>query len=134
MREVQKTTTARRLRQNANTPEQVAWRTLRRLRAEGYPVRRQHPVGRFVVDFAVVNARLVIEIDGGVHGLAQVAARDAEREEALDAMGWSVLRVPAAEAFAADHLIERVREEIRRLRSSKPPSPPAPLPQAGEGR
>ena len=133
MREGQKTKAARRLRREANTPEQAAWQTLRRLRSEGHPVRRQHPIGRFVVDFAVVSAQLVIEIDGGIHRLEDVATRDAAREAALKAMGWRVVRVAASEAFAADHLIERVRVEIERSASLRPPSPPTPLPQAGEG-
>ncbi|WP_375206766.1 endonuclease domain-containing protein [Hyphococcus sp.] len=58
---------ARHLRQTANLPEQRAWSALRTLRKHGFPVRRQHPIGPYVVDFAIVRERLVIEIDGGVH-------------------------------------------------------------------
>jgi very-short-patch-repair endonuclease len=38
---------ARRLRQSANFPEVAAWQTLRRLRAEGFPVKRQFPIGPY---------------------------------------------------------------------------------------
>ena len=103
---------ARRLRRSSNLPEQAAWDVLRTLRADGFPVRRQHPVGRFVVDFAIVRARLVIEIDGGVHARADVAARDAERQAALEAMGWRVMRVNRDDALNTDVLLARVREVL----------------------
>ena len=133
MREGQKMRTARRLRQAANTPEQKAWTTLRKLRAEGFPVRRQHPVGPYVADFAVVKEGLVIEIDGGIHRLPDVAARDAERQSVIEALGWRVLRITPEIAASPDHLLEAVRAILVSLPASTAPSPPAPLPLAGEG-
>ena len=57
---------ARVLRNNATRPERDAWAWLRTLNAEGVTVRRQHPIGRYVADFAIMRARLAIEIDGPV--------------------------------------------------------------------
>ena len=129
MREGQKTGQARKLRRTANRPEQQAWATLRKLRAQGFPVRRQHPIGPYVADFAVVAERLVIEIDGGIHRLRE--REDERRQAAIEAMGWRVLRFGAQEALSADHLLARVTAA---LHADAAPSPPAPLPQAGEGR
>ena len=70
---------ARSLRQSAGLVEARVWARLRGGQIDGWKVRRQHPVGRFVVDFACAPLRLVVEIDGGVHALDAVAARDAER-------------------------------------------------------
>ena len=109
MREGQKTRTARRLRRAANSPEQRAWQTLRQLRGEGLPVRRQHPIGPYVVDFAIVAERLVIEIDGGAHGIPGRADSDLRREAALEASGWQVIRFTAQEALSADFVLERLR-------------------------
>jgi very-short-patch-repair endonuclease len=103
---------ARRLRQEANTPEQAAWSVLRELRAFGYPVRRQHPVGPFTVDFAIEKARLVIEIDGGIHALEEVRLRDAERQLLIESLGWRVLRVDAQTAVSGDHLWAVVAEAL----------------------
>ena len=103
---------ARSLRKSANTPEQVAWETLREFRKHGFPVRRQHPVGRFVADFAIVKAKLVIEIDGGIHNLPSIAERDAIRETAINENGWRVLRVDAATAMSRDHLCALVQNEL----------------------
>ena len=103
---------ARTLRQSANGPEDAAWRALRQLRAHGFPVRRQHPIGGMIVDFAITKARLVIEIDGGIHKLPDVQARDAERDARLTALGWDILRIPASDALDADHLVRFVQEKL----------------------
>lgn len=63
----QETDRARRLRQNATTGEQAAWKVLRRLRTLGCPVRRQHPIDGLIVDFAIERAMLAVEIDGSIH-------------------------------------------------------------------
>lgn len=62
------------------------------LRALGGNWRRQAPIGRFTLDFANHGRRLVIEVDGGVHRLPDVALRDAERDSWLRAQGYRVLR------------------------------------------
>ncbi|MFN7054204.1 endonuclease domain-containing protein [Hyphomonas sp.] len=103
---------ARRLRQSSNAAEDIAWNTLRTLRAHGYPVRRQHPINGFIVDFAITRARLVIEIDGGIHALPEVAARDAERDATLRSLGWTTLRIPAEDARHPDHLMRLVQEKL----------------------
>ena len=103
---------ARRLRQDANTPEQIAWQTLRQLRQHGYAVRRQHPIGRYIVDFAIIKAKLVIEIDGGIHQLEAVRQRDAARQTKLEAMGWRVLRIDAQSALSEDYVFATVSEAL----------------------
>lgn len=78
---------ARRLRREATDAERILWRALRAA-ALGVTFRRQHVIGAYIVDFACVEARLVIEIDGGQHG----GEEDAARDNALHAGGWRVLR------------------------------------------
>ena len=95
---------ARELRKTATTAEEAAWQTLRHFRKLGFPVRRQHPIGRYIADFAITSARLVIEIDGGVHRHPEVVVKDAKRDEALKHFGWRVLCVPNAEAFHPEQL------------------------------
>lgn len=103
---------ARRLRKSANTPEDIAWQTLRTLRDHGFPVRRQHPINGMIVDFAITRARLVIEIDGGIHKLAEVQHRDERRDQMLGSLGWTVLRIPAEAALHPDHLMHLVQEKL----------------------
>ena len=103
---------ARSLRERSNTPEQIAWKTLRKFRALGYPVRRQHPVEGYVVDFAITKARLVIEVDGGIHRMPDVMERDEKRQAHLEAVGWRVLRVSTEIAMSSDHLFALVQSYL----------------------
>tara|TARA_R110000787_G_scaffold122192_1_gene233122 strand:- start:506 stop:850 length:345 start_codon:yes stop_codon:yes gene_type:complete len=103
---------ARRLRAEANAPEQVAWQALRGLRALGFPVRRQHPIAGYVVDFAIIPARLVIEIDGSVHDGEAVRAADAERQAEIERLGWRMVRIDAQAALREDHVFAVVSEAL----------------------
>jgi very-short-patch-repair endonuclease len=112
MRDGQDAELARTLRRKANAPEAVAWNALRTLRARGIAVRRQHPVGRYIVDFAIVRRGVVIEIDGGVHRLPEVALRDQERQAEIEALGWRVIRIDAASAMNPGWLIAFLEREL----------------------
>jgi very-short-patch-repair endonuclease len=59
----------------------------------GYQFRRQVPIERFVVDFACLKARLVVEVDGGGHGFDGRARLDRHRDKRLAELGFRVLRV-----------------------------------------
>ena len=91
MREMEKRNFARRMRRGMTRAEVLLWAKLRG-GAIGYRFRRQAPVGPFVVDFACVEARLVVEIDGATHATAEEVGRDDARTRYLDHEGWRVLR------------------------------------------
>lgn len=65
---------------------------LREIRTAGYHFRRQVPIANFVVDFACLRARLVVEIDGAQHGSEAMTASDTARDAQLLALGFHVLR------------------------------------------
>jgi len=81
---------ARALRADMPDAEQCLWRGLRNRQLHGARFRRQHPIGPFIADFACVEHRLVIEVDGGHH--AEREGADAARTEYLRRDGWRVLR------------------------------------------
>jgi very-short-patch-repair endonuclease len=60
---------ARRLRRDRTGAEKLLWHVLRHDQ-RGWRFRRQHPIPPYIVDFACVAARLVVEADGGQHGRA----------------------------------------------------------------
>ena len=80
---------ARRLRKYSTDTEQHLWRHLRDKQIEGFKFRRQHPVGRYVVDFVNLEKKVVVELDGGQHA---IDAGDKIRDEWLRAEGYKVLR------------------------------------------
>ena len=89
---------ARGLRQVGGLAEDRIWARLRGGAVDGWKVRRQHPIGGYVVDFACVPLRLVIEIDGGVHERDEVVLNDHYRQT-IEALGWTVVRFINAEAL-----------------------------------
>jgi very-short-patch-repair endonuclease len=120
---------AKTLRTTMTDAEQKLWYHLRGHRFQGYKFKRQKPIGPFIVDFICLQRRLVIEVDGGQH--AQRAAVDRRRDAFLAANGYRVLRFWNNQVLQElPAVLERIREF---LASAEAPSPPAPLPRAGEG-
>ena len=81
----------------------------------------------FVADFACLEAKLVIELDGGQH--AQNVGYDRQRGCLIEAQGFRVLRFWDNQVFLET---QAVLEEIMRALESTVPHPSLP-PQAGEG-
>jgi very-short-patch-repair endonuclease len=85
---------ARMLRQDATWAERSVWDALR-AHTRGVKFRRQHPIGRYVVDFYCHGAALVVELDGNAHNDRE--HKDAARDEWLRYQGLMVLRFANAE-------------------------------------
>jgi very-short-patch-repair endonuclease len=83
---------AREMRREPTEPERRLWQKVRRKQLNGYKFRRQHPIGRFILDFYCHEARLVVELDGESHAFQE--EYDAARTEWLEAQGLRVLRFP----------------------------------------
>jgi very-short-patch-repair endonuclease len=79
---------ARQLRANLTDAERVLWRELRQGQL-GARFRRQFPIPPYIVDFACLEARLVVEADGGQHAST---FRDEKRDALLRMKGWRILR------------------------------------------
>jgi len=68
------------------------WKELRQLPTYGTHFRRQVPLGPYVVDFACLRAKLVIEVDGSQHAEQEASQRDATRTQWPERAGYRVLR------------------------------------------
>ena len=90
---------AREQRKAPTRAEKMLWEAVRRNQL-GVRIRRQHPIGDFVLDFYCAELRLAIEVDGPVHD--EQEGYDRWRDEQLGKWGIAVLRVSE----------ERVREEL----------------------
>jgi very-short-patch-repair endonuclease len=86
----QQVTISRKLRSTLTDAEQLLWHHLRHKQVAGIKFRRQHPIGRYVVDFACLSKKLAIEVDGGQH--AEMKSQDAQRDAFLQQKGFRVLR------------------------------------------
>jgi very-short-patch-repair endonuclease len=120
---------ARALRESSTDAERRLWSRLRDRRLDGYKFRRQHPVPPFIVDFVCVEARLIVELDGGQHFDEEGCAADERRTSFLAARALHVLRFSNRELLAE---MDAVLSVIREWLLTHHPHP-NPLPQAGEG-
>ena len=114
---------ARELRGNATPFEQIFWQTVRGHRFAGFKFRRQQVIGPFIVDFACLSAKLVVELDGSQH--AEAVAYDTQRDAWLNSEGYRVFRVWNNEWTQQQ---EAVLERLWEMLNGTAPSPqPLPL-------
>ena len=81
---------ARELRRNSTDAERILWRQLRDRQLLGCKFRRQYTLGPYIVDFVCLEARLIVEVDGGQH--MDRAQQDVLRSQYLIGLGYKVLR------------------------------------------
>ena len=85
---------ARQMRKEPTRSESLLLSALRNRCLASRKFRRQHPVGRFILDFYCQEERLAVEVDGPVHETQRQA--DGERQQILESMGIRFLRLSAA--------------------------------------
>jgi very-short-patch-repair endonuclease len=97
-------------RKKPTIAETVLWGYLSNKQLEGIKFRRQHIIDRFIADFISLEHKLIIEIDGLYHQLPEIKISDKERTEALNHLGFDVIR------FSNDEVLneaEKVKEKIK---------------------
>jgi very-short-patch-repair endonuclease len=109
---------ARALRKHLTPQEVKIWVKLRELRPLGFHFRKQIPIGDYIVDFAALSARIVIEIDGGQHAMPEGLRSDDERDKFLRSRGFHILRYWNSDV---DRNLRGVMEDI--LRHLNTPTP-----------
>jgi very-short-patch-repair endonuclease len=115
---------AKELRQTMTPAEQILWEHLRDRRLSGLKFRRQHPIGSCIVDFFCAAARLVIEIDGGIH--RQQVEADTLRSQELEEQSYQILR------FTNEQIETELEKVLSTIQNACQPK--TPLPHAGEGQ
>ena len=124
---------ARKLRREMTLPEGLLWRELRGKRT-GLKFRRQFPVLDYIADFACVEVRLLVEVDGLAHDLTDRPERDARRDRILNERGWHIVRIAAVDvlkdAAATAQSILALADSLRPLHHPADGPPP----RAGEDR
>jgi very-short-patch-repair endonuclease len=113
-----KVAVARALRREPAKGEHALWWHLRDRRVAGVKFRRQCAIGPYIADFACMEAKLVIEIDGPSHdGRLDY---DLRRTAFLEKRGFRVLRFAADDVAknllgVVDAIAEVARERKREL-------------------
>ena len=104
---------ARELRRSLTQPERTLWAMLRRNQL-GVHFRRQHPMGRYILDFCCASVKLCVEIDGLSHEGRE--SRDEHRTNILARDGIRVIR------FTTPDVEERPAAVLAAIRLAVAPS------------
>ena len=106
---------ARKLRRDATAVENKLWQRLRSRQIEGAKFRRQFPIGAYIADFACIELRLIIELDGGQHA---ESSADGERTRWIEANGYTVIRFWNNDMIEnLEGVLETIRREILNARA-----------------
>ena len=99
-------------RKNATEAESILWNALRASQC-GVRFRRQHIIGDYIADFVCLSRRFIIEVDGGYHGNYAQLVSDEQRTEALNQLGYYVLRITNEEIIAnIDEVMKKIMERL----------------------
>ncbi len=108
---------AREMRHAPTAAEELLWERLRGKRLGGVKFRRQHAIGRFIVDFYCVERGIAIEVDGGIHDSQR--AEDGARQEYLEERGVRFLR------FTNDAILQDIETVVNHILGAlAAPNPP----------
>ena len=118
------------LRNGASPVEKKLWVVLREeAKARKFKFRRQVALHPYVADFACMETRLLVELDGSSHEARQ--NYDARREEDLRQMGFHVLRFSNDEiTHNVEGVVQAIMAKAETLRKEQAGS----LPLAGRVR
>jgi cyclase len=78
----------------------------------GTRFRAQHPILTYIADFYCHEARLIIEVDGGIHQIQK--EYDVARSSELESYGIKVLRFTNIEIMKnLDKVLLRIKNELK---------------------
>lgn len=78
------------LRKNQTNAENILWFNIRNRKLNNIKFKRQVPIGKYIVDFANMQKKLVIELDGSQH--IDNFHYDEERTKYLNSIDYTVIR------------------------------------------
>ena len=117
------------LRKNLTPAEARFWTMVKNSQLEGRRFRRQHSVGRYILDFYCPSERLGIELDGDGHFNEAARDYDYERKLFLRHFGIKVIRFENKMVFEEEErVIYRIRESFGWQERTTPPAEAAATP------
>ncbi|MFN5072164.1 MAG: leucine--tRNA ligase [Cyclobacteriaceae bacterium] len=101
---------ARENRKNPTEAEDALWQAVRNS-SLGFRFRRQHAIGRFLVDFVCIEKKLIVEVDGAIH--QNQIREDEERKVILEHEGFRVIRFTNTEVLQQlPFVIEKIKSAL----------------------
>src|SRR5574344_1732456 len=98
---------------NPTPAEDKLWQYLSGRNIEGCRFTRQYIIGDSIADFACLDKKLVIEVDGGYHNNPEQKEYDALRTQAIEKQGYRVIRFTNEEVSAKlDFVLNTIKEFV----------------------
>ena len=93
--------------------ERALWEVLRG-KTLGVKFLRQFIIGEYIVDFACLEKRIVIEVDGGYHCEPKQLESDVQRQTWLEKQGYRVIRFTNEETeFELNKVLLKLNQVIQ---------------------
>jgi very-short-patch-repair endonuclease len=109
---------ARENRKNMTQSESILWSQIRG-KALGVTFLRQYIIGDYITDFACLEPKLVIEVDGGYHSEPRQVEDDAIRQDWLEHQGFKVIRFTNEEVECdINNTINKIKQALDLPKSS----------------
>lgn len=120
-----------------NNPEKTAWRTknlsypeklfLNKLNelewGKKYSIKREYSFFPYFIDFAFLNEKVAVEIDGSQHLIPERKKIDDEKDKLLILSGWTIIRIAEhklkSEIGLVFNDIEKILNENKKLKKYK---------------
>ncbi len=104
---------AKEMRREPTLEEAILWDELRNRKLED-KFRRQHLIGKYIVDFVCLEKKLIIEVDGGYHNSKEQIELDENRTIELEQKHlFKVIRFTNEEVkFEVSKVLAKIKEEL----------------------
>jgi very-short-patch-repair endonuclease len=98
----------KKLRNRSTSAEARLWGMIKNKQLDGRKFRRQHGLGKYIVDFFCSSEKLIIELDGDAHGDYYKIEEDKIRDATLKERGYRIIRFENKEIFQNPEFVKEV--------------------------
>ena len=101
-------------RKNPTKAEAILWKHLKGRQLDDCKFRRQYVIGNVIVDFACIDKKLVVEVDGQYHDNKEAVGYDKHRTKFIKDSGYEILRFSNEEVlWNTEAVVEKIFKALR---------------------
>jgi very-short-patch-repair endonuclease len=101
------------LRNNSTSAEAALWKLLKNKQLEGRKFRRQQSIGKYIVDFYCSQEKLIVELDGNIHGEYHRIEKDTIRDQYFENLGFTILRFENRLVFQhSEYVLDEIKKNF----------------------
>jgi very-short-patch-repair endonuclease len=101
------------LRNKSTSAEVALWDLLKLKKLDGRKFRRQHSIGKYIVDFYCPSEKLIVELDGNPHGDYIQIEKDIIRDRYLEELGLTVIRFENKSVQEPEFVLNEIKKGFK---------------------